>query len=163
MDRRQWEKIREAESNSNIKGFTHHENANRMIAKSIIRAQAASDSGKGIDELETKTSLLRTAKHQGYDAKSKYILDAIKRINGSKKPTAFFYYVEDHSYRYILVYFAVRYKYVGTHQISFHVPKWEAREFGLDKFIGKGRVMRWDKELGGSRKTAQFLINLYRL
>jgi hypothetical protein len=137
-----------------------------MIAKSIIRAQSASDAGKDIYELESSTSLMRVAKRQGYNVKAQYILDAIKRINGSSRPTAFTYYVEDRDMFFLIVYFGVR---IGRGcrrvrgQISFHVPKYEAAYFGLDKYINKGTKTHWDKMPGGSRDASQFLIDFYRL
>lgn len=151
----------------NVRDLTYKANADRMIAKSVVRAQGASDAGKDIDELcERRNSLLRVARDQGYNVKSYYILDAIKRINGSKRPTSFTYYVEDHDKFFLLVYFGIRIgqgKYKTRYQISFHVPKWEALYFGLNAFIGKGTKMRWDKVFGGSREAAQFLIDFYRL
>lgn len=141
--------------------MTFHENVDKMIAKAIICAQSSSDTGKYIDELHAKTSLMRTAKHQGYKTKSIYILDAIKRINGSTKKASFTYYVDDASHKFLLVYFNIR----GHQrmQISFHVPKHEADSYGLTDYIGKGVKTRWDKDLGGSRKTAQYLIDRYGL
>jgi hypothetical protein len=153
---------RSREASNNIKGMTHHANVNRMIAKAIICAQSSSDTGKDIDELKSRTSLMRTAKNQGYRTKSFYILDAIKRINGSPRRTAFTYYVEDASQKFLLVYFNTRVNNQRA-QISFHVPKREAAFYGLIDYVGKGVKTRWDKDLGGSRRTAQYLIDYYRL
>jgi hypothetical protein len=103
---------------------------------------------------------------QKYEAKALYILDAIKRINGSSRPTAFTYYVEDRDDFFLIVYFGVRIgqgKRKTRGQISFHVPKWEAAYYGLNAFVGKGTIMRWDKMPGGSRDASQFLIDFYRL
>ena len=149
----------------NTRDLTHKSNVDRMIAKAIIRAQSASDTGKDIDELETRTSLLHVSKHLGYGVKTFYIMDAIRRINGSPRPTAFTYYVEEQG-RYLLVYFGVR---LGQgcrkihEQVSFHIPKYEAKEFGIDKFVGKGTKMHWNHDLGGSRRTCQMLINRFYL
>lgn len=140
----------------------------RMIAKAIIQAQAASDVGKNILPsygFRANDHMYRSPKYFGYDIKVDMILRAIKLIDSAE--THFRYYVEkcrdQNGYPSIIVYFQYKHpkKRIGTIQASFHSPLNKAGE--LKKLVGKGTNIRWDKQIGGSQKTCEILAETFYL
>lgn len=137
----------------------------KEIAKAIVRAQMASDKGKGIPELYRKgsTRLSRGAKKLGYDIKVDYIVTAIKLIRGNRQ-SVFHYYVEDcndqNGYPSVLVYFDCRIPDGGRVQVSFHSPKNRADD--LESYIGSGRPTHWRKSMC-SREACKRLMAYYDL
>jgi hypothetical protein len=140
----------------------------RMIAKAIVQAQIASDAGKNLQSsygFRTHDHMYRSPEHFGYDLKVDMILRAIKLIDSSK--TYFRYYVEkcrdQNGYPSILVYFQYKHpkKSIGTIQVSFHSPLNKAGE--LKNLVGKGTVMRWNKQIGGSQKACKILAETFYL
>lgn len=115
----------------------------RMVAKYIVLAQAASDGGKYIEEelwadVSDKT---RSAWLEGYRAKDRYIMYAITRIV-QKRVQSFRFFVqadEDKKNRYI-VYFNF---YVNgrRRQVSFHSFNKE-----LKPFTKNGQRSCWKKQ-----------------
>ena len=136
----------------------------REIAKAIVRAQMASDRGKGISELYRKGSsrLSRGAKELGYSIKVDYLITAIKLIRGNRQ-SVFHYYVEDcedqNGYPSVLVYFDCRLP-DGRVQVSFHSPKNKADD--LEPYIGSGRRTHWRKSVC-SREACKRLMKCYNL
>lgn len=134
----------------------------KMIARAIIKAQAASDSGKGIDELNARG--LRGAHHMGYDVKVQYIRRAVELIMGTGK-SMFHTYTTDNcsptGFISMITYFDFKINDI-RYQISFHTPHSGMYETDKDiiklmSFIGKGRPTRWDGNIGGSRYASQVL------
>lgn len=131
---------------------------NYLIALELVRAQTGSDSGKGIHEL--KDHKVRQDAHLGYRFKVKHILNALRLASSNR--SAFLFWTEDRpDHGAYITYFLYREKVDGKisrYQISFHTPY--GLEDELTPWVGKGTKMRWDKNLGGSRLTAQHLLDL---
>lgn len=130
----------------------------RKIALELVRAQASSDAGKDIDRI--RGHKVRRSKYLGYKYKTMAIKRAIDLINGSKE-SMFRYYVvtsnDQNGYPSVITY--VAFKHDGVrYQISYHTPMNQADM--LLPFVGKGRVMRWDKKK--SFNTAKVLTSLIR-
>jgi hypothetical protein len=131
---------------------------NMAIAKYIVAAQAASDAGKGIKEIDGRCA--RHSKHDKYACKPAYIVKAIDLICTSKSD--FRYYVaetdDQNGYPSIIVYF--EFKIDGErYQVSFHTP---SRRAGvLTKYSNTGRKTRWDKKYGGSRTSCLKLMEYF--
>lgn len=136
------------------------------IARSIVLAQIASDSGKGIYEIEMHNQNENAADKsstKGYSIKEFHILRTIDKINCSKR-CAFNYWVEkaadQNGYDSIIVYFDI--KLDGKrHQVSFHTPYNKACK-KLKALVGKGRRTRWQKHCS-SRETCKSLVQIYAL
>lgn len=131
----------------------------KKIAEAIYTAQAASDSGKGESFLTGHQA--RFGKHFGYFVKPECITDAINMINGAKR-SKFTYYVacepDQNGYSSVLVYFEFFYRN-EKYQISFHTP---VRKAGvLKRYIDKGTYTEWDGVIGGSRRAALLLKEIY--
>lgn len=134
-------------------------NLRKKIAENIICAQAASDGGKGIDEIsDLLGEKTQKACWSGYDCKDYYIFAAICLIN--KLP--------DNSFRYsvawdrgtgrhgsYIVYFSAKLPQ-GRVQVSFH-----CFNSGLEKFFrsGKNHVTHWDQK--GSRAACVEMKKAY--
>jgi hypothetical protein len=123
-------------------------NYNKMIAKAIIAAQTASDSGKWLDRQIMSGHNNRAPQNQGYSVKTAFIVRALSLIDGRK--TDFRYYVtgmvpDQNGYASVLVYFQFRNDAGKKYQISFHTPQseWKA----LHHWCGKGTPMRWDRKV----------------
>ena len=138
---------------------------NKMIAKAIIKAQVASDAGKG-DFWAVKAGW-RVRRHPvdaKYTCKPKYILDALRMIRASKN-TIFSYYVEycedQNGFDSYLVYF--EWKLDGWRfQCSFHTP-YDLAPKELRDLDGSGRKTRWNRLVGGSQKACQALVDYFQL
>lgn len=133
---------------------------NKFIALAIVSAQIASDAGKRIHILDIKN---KYAQYTGYDSKVHFQIRALEMIRTSKK-TKFNYYVvrsaDQNGYDSILVYFD--FKIDGKRrQVSFHNPT--SCSGKLRKYIGSGRVTRWNKDKNSSRDSCQELIDYYGL
>ena len=132
---------------------------NYEIARNIILAQAASDSGKYRDSIiET-----RGTTKMGYAVKPIYIKRAIDSINATRK-CKFTYWVvkegDQNGYPSVLVYFEFRMgKEVG--QVSFHNPVNSADI--LYKYIGKGTPTEWNRKPGGSSECCAWLRAKYNI
>lgn len=140
----------------------------RMIAKAIIQAQIASDAGKGQHDsygYHDTSHMYRGPRYLKYDLKVTMILRAINLIDSNK--TYFRYYVEkvpdQNGYSSVLVYFQYKHpkKSIGTIQISFHSPLNKAGE--LKRYIGKGTPMRWDHQIGGSKRACNILADTFHV
>lgn len=128
----------------------------KMIALELIKAQAASDAGKGIDRIEYPH--LRRYKYLGYGYKTIAIRRAIDLINSSPD-TIFRYWVtrdeDQNGYDSLISYFSFKYE-KKRYQISFHTPLSQAES--LMPFVGKGMKMHWNRK--GSFYTAQVLCEM---
>lgn len=137
-------------------------NLEKEIARAIVRAQMASDRGKGISELDGSTRLSRGAKKLGYELKPGYIVTAIKLIQHNPRGKFNYYVVEapdQNRYPSVLVYFDCRLP-TGRVQVSFHTPR--GRADLLEPYIGSGRRTRWCKS-GCSREACKLLTEYYNL
>ena len=131
-------------------------NINARIAKEIILAQMASDSGKSITDHIISGESARRSEIWGYEVKQIHIYNAIKAINSVKICDFTYYITEDNGMP--LVYFETKANGKKI-QISFHNPGWE----WLKSQKGHGKATRWDKNLGGSREGCYILAEKYRL
>lgn len=129
----------------------------KMIALELIKAQVASDAGKGIDRINGHPCL-RRYKYLKYGYKTIAIRRAIDLINSSPD-TIFRYWVtrdgDQNGYDSLISYFSFKYE-KKRYQISFHTPLSQAES--LMPFVGKGMEMRWDRK--GSFYTAQVLCEM---
>lgn len=116
----------------------------RRIALELVKAQIASDAGKGISRLDAK--YMRRYRYLGYNYKVTAIKRAIDLIRTSRD-TIFRYYVvealDQNECSSIVAYFKFKYKEVW-HQISFHTPMNLGKP--LHNYVGSGMRMRWDKK-----------------
>lgn len=88
----------------------------RDVCRNIIRAQVASDGGKGIDKtMDICPSVWR----KGYEVKDKYIMCAIEKIEKYGIECTGWWYGFQKDYPYNIVYFGT-YMYGKYYQISFH-------------------------------------------
>ena len=141
-------------------------NINKIIAIKLCQAQIASDAGKEIQRLnlsENKNSE-RFASYQGYNVKTRYIVDALNLI--AKNKTQYNFWVDvgpdQNGYDSIIVYF--EFKLGGErYQISFHNPI-KMRNQTIKNFVNKGRKTRWNRaRTGNSMMSCQKLIEYYHL
>lgn len=124
---------------------------NSKIAEYILRAQNASDGGKGINCL-VSSKKSRRDNCAGYSVKDKYILSAMKLINSGN--TAFkFAVVPDKkgTARYI-VYFETKVDY-KKYQVSFHTFR------DYSRYVNNSFRIKWDHE--NSRDSAEIIYNYY--
>lgn len=133
---------------------------NKIIALSIVNAQACSDAGKGITELEYQNTGM--AEHFGYELKEEFIIKALKLIRSNK--TAWHYTcvncLDQNGYMSILVYF--RTNISGERiQMSFHTPMNKA-SMELIKMSNSGEKCYWTKSKK-SRDNCKKLIEYYNL
>lgn len=137
-----------------------HDSLNRRIAKELVRAQAASDAGKGIHVLDN-----REDRYRGYSNKEMHIMYAISLINKVPfKESIFRYYVsnvepDQNGCDSIISYFEFK---IGDteYQMSFHTPLGCAQMCGLINYRNKGCRTSWDGIISGSR-TAALCLNQY--
>lgn len=131
---------------------------NYLIALELVRAQAGSDAGKGIYDLKDRK--IRMDILQGYRNKVTHIVNALRLASRSR--SAFMFWTEDRpDHGAYITYFLYREKVDGKisrYQISFHTPY--GLEDPLIPWVGKGTKMRWDGIPGGSRETAQYLLDM---
>jgi len=132
--------------------------ANYLIALELVRAQAGSDAGKGIYEIKDRK--VRMDILQGYRNKVTHIINALRLASRSR--SAFMFWTEDRpDHGAYITYFLYREKVDGKifrYQISFRTPY--GLEDELTPWVGKGTKMRWDGVPGGSRETAQYLLDM---
>lgn len=135
-------------------------NINQLIARAIVSAQIASDAGKRIYMLDVKNTYPR---YTGYGSKVHFQIRALEMIRTSKK-TDFNYYVvrstDQNGYDSIIVYFDFKIKGERM-QVSFHNPTDCSGK--LMKYIGTGRVTRWNRDKISSRDCCYELIEYYGL
>lgn len=138
-------------------------NTDKYIGRYIVKAQIASDAGKGIDEISTTyKSTEKGPLEMGYDVKPILIANAIKLIRSTKK-SCFNYYVvkaaDQNGFSSILVYFDWRNPVDGKrYQVSFHNP-WNKSDI-LFPYIDTGRKTHWRKSTS-SRLTCMKMIEAY--
>lgn len=132
-----------------------------LVARAIVNAQAASDSGKGLDRLSYRKD--SSVKNAGYRAKVSCICSALKMLDGYKS-NCFRYYVtetdDQNGYSSILVYFDISLPSGERYQVSFHNPYGISHR--LYPYIGKGRKTRWHKSTP-SVESCQKLIAAFNL
>jgi hypothetical protein len=129
---------------------------NKEIASLILRAQNASDGGKGIHAFPEA----RKARHDnaaGYPAKDKFIILALQMIaqGGSNFKFSVQKFKEDWDEEevYYIVYFET--KILGIkYQVSFHNFSEE-----LEKYVKRSFRLKWDH--GISRDSAETIYNYY--
>ena len=140
----------------------HKNSIEKEIARNVVLAQVASDSGKNIeDSVEIKGS--RGAKDLGYGLKVNYIMTAIKLIRKNK--TQFSYWVESapdqNGYGSVIVYF----EYIlwgEILQVSFHTPEsLVPRE--MWRLVNTGKPTSWNGVIGGSRTCCEKLKEVFEL
>lgn len=136
----------------------------RDIARLVVLAQDASDSGKNMCMLNMHMSN-RYTQYAGYDAKNKYIALALKRIS-SCKPCGWNFYTnkegDQNGYPSVLTYFQYSDEHGNRYDICFHTPLYQA-ENSFAEFIGKGRRTHWNGKIGGARRDCQKLVELFNL
>lgn len=124
---------------------------NFAIAKEIVKAQIASDGGKGIKDIADTIDIGGVYCKKGYDIKDVCIRKAIKMINRCKK-SGFYYFVQscdDFTNPCYIVYF--NFKIDGErYQVSFHTFS------DLDHFCNQKTTTRWSKKVS-SRESAVVL------
>lgn len=133
---------------------------NKIIALAIVNAQACSDAGKGIEELQYRNTSM--AKCFGYELKEEFILKALKLIRSNKSSWHYTCVncLDQNGYMSILVYFRTR--VTGERiQISFHTPMNKA-SMELIKMSDSGENCYWTKNKK-SRDNCQKLIEYYGL
>ena len=121
-------------------------NSDRMIAHAIIKAQIASDAGKGHDETRLSKTKLGSSKciKNGYDEKVCHILNAITGICKSKNSIFRFtvYKTDDQNgYPSYITYFSFNLN-GNKYQISFHTPLNKGKS--LKRYLTNKRTCRWD-------------------
>ena len=140
----------------------HKNSIEKEIARNVVLAQVASDSGKNIeDSVEIKGS--RGARDLGYGLKVNYIMTAIKLIRKNK--TQFSYWVESapdqNGYGSVIVYFEFQ-LWGEILQVSFHTPEsLVPRE--MWKLVNTGRPTVWNGVIGGSRTCCEKLKEVFEL
>ena len=137
----------------------------RMIAKAIVKAQIASDAGKGnYWSLDASKRVCRHPLNTAYGCKPDYILTALRMIRSSKD-SIFSYYAEycpdQNGFDSILVYF--EWKLNGMrYQCSFHTP-YDRAPKELKRMANSGRKTRWNRITGGSQDACQALSCYFQL
>ena len=140
----------------------HKNSIEKEIARNVVLAQVASDSGKKLEAtVEIKGS--RGAKDLGYGLKVNYIMTAIKLIRKNK--TQFSYWVEEapdqNGYGSVIVYFEFQ-LWGEILQVSFHTPEsLVPRE--MWKLVNTGRPTVWNGIIGGSRTCCEKLKEVFEL
>lgn len=140
----------------------HKNSIEKEIARNVVLAQVASDSGKKLEAtVEVKGS--RGAKDLGYGLKVNYIMTAIKLIRKNK--TQFSYWVESapdqNGYGSVIVYFEFQ-LWGEILQVSFHTPEsLVPRE--MWKLVNTGRPTVWNGIIGGSRTCCEKLKEVFEL
>ena len=135
------------------------------IARNIIKAQIASDSGKSqSNRTGAKNQIARGAERFGYDAKTFFILDALRLIR-SNKNSMFHYYVteltaDQNGYDSIIVYFDFNID-GKRYQVSFHTPYHQVSN-ELMKMCGTGRKTHWKKDVS-SIQSIRKLVEKFKL
>ncbi len=134
------------------------------IARCIVKAQVGSDSGKYLyDRTGAKNRIKRGAERYGYDAKTKYIIDALKLIN-TNKPGMFNYYImrsgDQNGYDSLITYFNFKINN-KQYQISFHTPYDQAPDYMID-LIGKGMKTHWRKSPDSIESTRE-LVKYFKI
>lgn len=140
----------------------HKNSIEKEIARNVVLAQVASDSGKKLEAtVEVKGS--RGAKDLGYGLKVNYIMTAIKLIRKNK--TQFSYWVESapdqNGYGSVIVYFEFQ-LWGEILQVSFHTPEsLVPRE--MWRLVNTGRPTVWNGIIGGSRTCCEKLKEVFEL
>ena len=141
----------------------HKNSIEKEIARNVVLAQVASDTGKKIEisDLEIKGS--RGARDLGYGLKVVYIMTAIKLIRRNK--TQFSYWVESapdqNGFSSVIVYFEFP-LWGEILQVSFHTPEsLVPRE--MWKLVNTGRPTVWNGIIGGSRTCCEKLKEVFEL
>jgi hypothetical protein len=135
------------------------------IARNIIKAQIASDSGKDIENRTgAKNQVARGPERFGYDAKTYCILQALKLIRTNKN-SMFNYYVtektaDQNGYGSIIVYFDFNID-KKRYQISFHTPYNQVPD-EMMKMCGTGRKTHWKKNVS-SIESVKALVKKFNL
>lgn len=132
------------------------------IARTILRAQTSSDSGKGDHWIATKYSGLKNANRYGYNNKPMYIEKAIRAILTTKKTSNWRFYVcerkDQNGYDSILVYFRYNDGIINK-QVSFHNPTWCEN---LHRYIDSSDHHKIDWDHGNSEKSIREIIRHLR-
>ena len=124
----------------------------RQTLRMIIYAQAASDGGKCIYDLQNElegTKMERGATacaRAGYREKLPLIIKALQLCNNNPERIVTYCVKktpDQNGYRSILVYFDIKLEDGRRLQVSFHNPLWKAEE--LLPYVNKGRTTRWRK------------------
>lgn len=125
-------------------------NKDKKIALAIIKAQIASDAGKGVYSLYRAVDGNNTPCNKGYEMKEDLIEKAIRGIQTSQNSS--FRYSCVWSGDYIITYFEYKNEEGRRKQISFHTPSREITRF-LRSIANsrKTRKTAWDGNEGGSR------------
>lgn len=140
----------------------HKNSIEKEIARNVVLAQVASDSGKKLETgMQIKGS--RGAIDLGYGLKVRYIMTALLLIRRNK--TQFSYWAEEspdqNGYGSVIVYF--EYILWGEKlQVSFHTPEsLVPRE--MWKLVNTGRYTEWNGVIGGSRACCEKLKEVFDL
>lgn len=140
----------------------HKNSIEKEIARNVVLAQVASDSGKKLEaSVEIKGS--RGARDLGYGIKINYILTALKLIRRNK--TQFSYWAEEspdqNGYGSVIVYFEFP-LWGEILQVSFHTPEsLVPRE--MWQLVNTGRYTEWNGVIGGSRACCEKLKEVFEL
>lgn len=140
----------------------HKNSIEKEIARNVVLAQVASDSGKKLEaSVEIKGS--RGARDLGYGIKINYILTALKLIRRNK--TQFSYCAEEspdqNGYGSVIVYFEFP-LWGEILQVSFHTPEsLVPRE--MWQLVNTGRYTEWNGVIGGSRACCEKLKEVFEL
>ena len=126
-----------------------------QILLTICRAQAASDTAKGIDYLQNSFHLYNV---EGYGQKDRLIASAIKMINNNKTNLKISYFItepcgDQNGARSQIIYFETEFE-GEILQISFHKPLWFK---GATPLKSKGRPTTWDEK--SSREAARKILS----
>ena len=119
---------------------------NARIANLILRAQNASDGGKGIDVLVQSRGAYRD-NCAGYAHKDKFVWTAINMIAANQTDFRFAVTRDKEKKAYYIVYFECR-VHGEKQQVSFH--SFDTR---LERFLKKSFRIKWDRK--DSRESAR--------
>ena len=121
------------------------------IAEYILRAQNASDGGKGIDALVASRKSRRD-NCAGYSVKDKYILCAMKLIISGDTAFKFAVTPDKEGIANYIVYFETKIGYEKL-QVSFHTYR------NFSRYVNNSFRMKWDH--ASSRDSAQRMYDYY--
>lgn len=135
----------------------------KMIAKAIVSAQTASESGKSYvtDYLSGHDGRIAL---KGYVTKVLFIKRALDLCNG--RASSFRYYMtgqtgDQNGHASYITYFSFYDDEGRRRQVSFHTPASLVKP--IRRWIGKGTKMRWDRYIGGSSESCYVLSRMYNL
>ena len=140
--------------------LTNHVTIEKRIARAIVYAQMASDSGKNINRLYTKNIQMDDeTKWKGYKAKDGFIKEAITLCMKTK--TNFRFHVaegpDQNGNPSFIIYFTIKIN-GKREQISFH-----SFNKKLWKLTPKGEKTHWNRKPNGSFEGCKALIKYYSL